>query len=57
MGREGERKGLVVVRGALDKKVILFRAHANVVRCDITEDVELGCKWCVSAHILRNFIF
>jgi len=32
-----------MARGALDE-FLLFRKCANIARCDITEDVELGCK-------------
>lgn len=42
VGRERE-EGQAVARGALDE-FSLFRRYANVACCDITEDVELGCK-------------
>jgi len=35
--------GLAMARGALDEFPLFWRC-ANVVRCDTTEDVELGCK-------------
>ena len=41
--REGEGWPWAMARGAFDK-FPLFRRCANIVRCDITEDVELGCK-------------
>ena len=46
VGKERE-EGLYVASGGLDG-VPLFRRHANVARCDITEDVEWGCK--LEAH-------
>ena len=42
--RLGERGGgLAMARGALDE-FPLFRRCANIARCDITEDAELGYK-------------
>ena len=41
--RGGEGWPWPMARGAFDE-FPLFRRCANIVRCDITEDVELGCK-------------
>jgi len=46
-GREGQERGggVRLARAVLDKFLIFkFGTGASVARCDIPEDMELGCK-------------